>query len=139
MLARARGGGGFGVMAHGALRCGQSLDHVRKVFPQLEYPRALEQVHPAPQLPAGTDPGPAAVPPPPPDAAPVTRRRPSSAPANPRPAGVVRNTPCSNFKRCPDLPPAAIAGITRQEDSPHLWIVGMPNCFKNITQMVARR
>lgn len=62
------------VMAQGALRCGQSPDHVHKIFPQLEQPRALESSLPAPQLPAGTDAQ--SVSPPPAESVAVTRRRP---------------------------------------------------------------
>ena len=64
------------VMAHGALRAGQSAERVRQLFPEFEYPLLVDEPASAPrvlQLPAGTD---APSPLPAPEVLAVTRRRP---------------------------------------------------------------
>ncbi len=60
----------MGLMADGALRSGQPIEHVRKLFPDFERPLALDQPT-TPQLPAAAFPAPSAR-----QSVTVTRRRP---------------------------------------------------------------
>jgi hypothetical protein len=63
-----------GVMAEGALRAGQPMEVVRKLFPDFDGPLLLDQpAPPTPQLPAGSD---APSPPAAPEVVAVSRRRP---------------------------------------------------------------
>jgi hypothetical protein len=62
----------LGVMADGALRCGQPVEQVRKLFPDFERPCLLDEAPRAPMLPPAADSAAA----PASESVTVTRRRP---------------------------------------------------------------